>query len=111
MESTLKYGRTPSWGSHPSTNYLALKDISSWDLVPPYRWIGWSLPNCFMEMDDEKKLLLKHLVGATPLASRVKYKSSWGRRTREYSSMQGYGLFDTCPTFPTTLRFGKWSGR
>ena len=77
-------------------NKIMLWDISSWDPVPPHRWISWSLLDCPMEIDGEKKLFLEHLVGAAPLAIRAKDKHTWGRIMGEYSSTQRYDLFVAC---------------
>ena len=81
-------------------NKITLWDISSWDPVPPHRWIGWSLPDCPVEMDDEKNHLFEHLTGAAPLASKAKDKRGWGSKTGNFSLAQGYEVFVACPNVP-----------
>ena len=49
-------------------------EISQWELNPPYRWVGWSLPKCLKELEYDKILFLFRLSGLAPMAREAKDK-------------------------------------
>ena len=74
-----------------SLGYNKIWDISNWEIDEPNHWGGWDLLACPKELEEDKNLLLHHLVGLAPFAKLRKDRRGWG--SGNYTGSEGYQLF------------------
>ena len=68
-------------------------DISKWETEEPYRWVGWNLPECPVELEAEKSLLFVHLARLAPIGKNSKHRRGWGGQSGRYSTSEGYQCY------------------
>ena len=67
-----KLPRLQNWMTALGIN--TLWDISEWENDESTRWVGWTLPDCPADLNNEKNLLLYHLSGLALLNKTTKDK-------------------------------------
>ena len=77
-----------------------LMDISKWHPEGRNKWIGWDIPECPPNLEEEKVRLLHFLNGKAPLAKRLKDVRGWGSKSGQYSVADGYKSIKAVPNVP-----------
>ena len=79
-------------------------DFAEWEEVEPHNWSRWVLPECPIDLNSERSLLLHHLAGLAPIHKTKRVKRGWGKQSGNYSTAEGYQRFNASYNVPVNPR-------
>ena len=77
-----------------------LMDISKWHPEGRHNWIGWDIPDCPPNLEEEKVRLRHCLNGKSPVAKHLKDVRGWGSKSGHFTVAEGYRSIKSIPNVP-----------